>query len=475
MPKVSRSGLAIVSAVVCAGSIAPARAAGLTTVFALPATANGTAAKGTEPIAGVTLGPSGVLYGSTIRGGNTSSNGYGGGVVYKLTPPKSGSGAWTESVLHAFTGGVDGIFPGRGNLLLSSGNLFGVTNGTASFGGCKHNTLSCDTVYELSPPAAGQTAWTYNLLYRFTTDAEGYYPQGGLIADASGALYGTTAAGGNTGCTSSYTNGEGTQGCGTIFKLTPPAAGGTAWTRTALHVFSGGADGGIPLAALTAAPGGVFYGTASTGGGGTCSFNAQNCGVVFKLTPPPAGKTVWTETVLYSFTGQGDGLAPEGALVLRGGVLYGTAMSGGSSCSIYGCGTVFQLSPPSGGGTKWSFKTLYAFKGGADGGVPMAGVAFGASGALYGTTFQYGDTKVDCGRFVGCGTVFKLTPPPSGKSAWTEAPLYTFTGGATGGQSNASLTLDAGVFFGTAALGGSAQCPPSADSTCGGTVFRVTP
>jgi uncharacterized protein YceK len=451
-----------------------AHAAKVLAIYQFPApNGNGEVAGGFLPLAGLTPATdgSGNLFGTTSRGGSYKTNGYGGGVTYALTPPATGQTAWTETVLHAFTGGTDGIFPGNGNLLLQAGNLFGTTAGQALLGNC--GRVSCDTIYELSPPASGKTAWTYTLLYRFAGGSDGYNPQGGLIAGPAGALYGTTAAGGNSGCQSSYTNSNGTTGCGTIFQLTPPTSG-TGWTKTVLHTFSGGTDGGLPLAALLADPtsSGVFYGTASTGGGGTCSFGAANCGVVFALTPPAQGKTAWTETVLYSFAGGADGLAPLGALIMQGGVLYGTAISGGYGCNIYGCGTVFSLTPPAKGKTAWTFNALYAFKGGTDGGVPMAAVTAIKNGTLFGTTFQYGDTKIDCGRFIGCGTIFKLTPPKSG-TTWAETPLYTFTGATTGGQSTASLSMQGKRLYGTTALGGRSQCPPTSAPTCGGVVFSL--
>jgi uncharacterized repeat protein (TIGR03803 family) len=461
---------------------AAARAATVTAAYTFPpANGNGAVAAGALPTEGVTLDPagSGALFGATTRGGNYSVNGYGGGVVFKLAPPAAGKTAYTETVLHAFTGGTDGIFPGAGNVFVQNGNVYGTTVGNAELGGCgKNDTLSCDTVFELTPPAAGKTAWGYGLLYRFLSVADGYEPEAGLIAGPAGSVYGSTTAGGNQDCTSSYTNGHGTTGCGTVFKLSPPASGTGLWTKTILYKFTGGADGGLPLAALLADPSGsgVLYGTGSTGGSKTCSFGSYNCGVVFALAPPAKGKTAWTETVLYSFKGGSDGLAPTGALVMKGGALYGTTMSGGHSCDIYGCGTVFQLTPPAKGATAWTFKTLYAFKGSTDGGVPMSAVTFGASGALYGTTFQFGskNTNLLCGSYVGCGTLFQLTPPATGTS-WTEKPLYVFTGGATGGESSAGLALDAGVLFGTTALGGSGKCPATIAPTCGGVVFKVTP
>jgi uncharacterized protein YceK len=437
---------------------------------------NGEAEHGALPIAGLTPG-SAVLYGTASRGGNYDVNGYGGGVVFKLTPPASGKTTWTQTVLLAFNGATDGLFPTTGNLLSLSGSLYGTTNGSSQGLECgSAENESCDTVFKLAPPAAGKTAWTETVLARFEGGSDGWNPEGGLIASKSGVLYGTTAAGGNTGCQSSYTNLTGSTGCGTIYSLTPPAAGKTAWTKTRLHTFTGGADGGIPMAALIETSTGLLYGTASTGGTTDCSFDSENCGVVFELAPPVGGTTAWTEKVLYSFKGGADGLAPLGALIEHSGKLYGTAMSGGYGCNIYGCGTVFSLTPPATGKTAWTFKVIYTFTGGASGGVPQAGLVFDdTTQSLYGTTFQYGDTSVDCGRFVGCGTVFKLKAPPTGGTTWTESNLAEFNGGYVGGQSSASLLLYENALYGTAALGGSAECGSGIAPVCGGTVFKFAP
>jgi uncharacterized repeat protein (TIGR03803 family) len=120
------------------------------------------------------------------------------------------------------------------------------------------------------------------VLYNFKGQSDGANPQGGLIADTEGALYGTTVKGGS-------------HNQGTVFKLTPPAAGQTQWTETVLYSFTGAADGGTPVAALIFDTHGALYGTTQSGG------SSNNAGTVFKLTPPAAGKTQWTETVLHTF------------------------------------------------------------------------------------------------------------------------------------------------------------------------------
>jgi hypothetical protein len=184
-------------------------------------------------------------------------------------------------------------------------------------------------VFKLTPPAAGETEWIEAVLYRFSGkfDGDGAHPFAGLIIDARGALYGTTSVGG-TGCF----------GCGTVFQLTPPAAGATKWTEGVLYSFTGFPNGINPEAGLIMDARGALYGT-TNGGRGT----------VFKLTPPAAGETEWIESVLYRFSAKfdGDGASPVAGLITdASGALYGTTYNGGAGCpGINGCGTVFEVVP----------------------------------------------------------------------------------------------------------------------------------
>ena len=137
--------------------------------------------------------------------------------------------------------------------------------------------VGCGTVFKLTPPAKGQTAWTETVLYSFCSQpscSDGVNPYAGLIADKEGALYGTTLAAGVA------------QLGGTVFKLAPPAKGQTAWTETVLYRFSGGSDGADPFAGLIADKQGALYGT-TIGGGSGCS---SGCGTVFKLNLCPEPK-----------------------------------------------------------------------------------------------------------------------------------------------------------------------------------------
>jgi uncharacterized repeat protein (TIGR03803 family) len=196
--------------------------------------------------------------------------------VFKLTPPAPGLTRWTETVLYSFAGTGDGCIPQYGRLIFSSkGALFGTTRGTTRVIGA-----ASGTVFKLKPPAPGQTLWTEKVLYSFKGGSDGSQPWAGLIFDSEGALYGTTYFGGP-------------KNFGTVFKLAPPAAGQTEWTETVLHRFHGvaGGDGENPAGGLVFDSAGALYGTTLAGG-------AISLGTAFKLTPPAAGQTHWTETVL---------------------------------------------------------------------------------------------------------------------------------------------------------------------------------
>ena len=202
------------------------------------------------------------------------------------------------------------------------------------------------------------------MLYRFTGSSDGANPAAGVIADKEGALYGTTVLGGNN-CP--YVS------CGTVFKLTPPATGQTTWRETVLYSFTGGSDGYAPVAGLIFDNQGALYGTTYYGGN-NCTYGS--CGTVFKLTLPRKGQTAWTETVLYKFCSQpgcSDGANVYASLIAdRDGALYGATIGGGSGCpQSGGCGTVFKLTRPTTGQTPWTETVLYSFTGGpSDGRAP---------------------------------------------------------------------------------------------------------
>lgn len=323
---------------------------------------------GAYPYAGVVMDSSGNLYGTTVYGGSGGL-----GTAFELTPPAAPGGAWTQTVLHHFTGGSDGANPYGGLTMGGSGVVYGTTE----LGGAG----SVGTVFKLVPPGTSGGAWTESVLYSFTGGNDGAFPYGSLVIGKSSVLYGTT----NFGGASIY---------GTVYQLTPPAAGG-AWTETTLHSFTGNGDGGNPFSSLAIGSTGALYGT--TAGGISAGY-----GTVFKLTPPGTPGGAWTESVLYRFSGGKDGGHPRGCLSIgKSGVLYGTAFAGGNANSYTGDGVLFQLTPPVSTGP-WTETVLYTFPGGAGGAYPAASLAAAANGSYYGTTLVGGSA--------GRGTVFNLAP-----------------------------------------------------------------
>ena len=321
--------------------------------------------------------------------------------------------------------------------------------GVAPLGGAKGGGV----VFELSPISGG---WTETVLYNFcsvTNCDDGNQPRGGLVFDTKGNLYGTTQY-------------AGAKGGGVVFELSP---GGGGWTETVLHNFDY-TDGSLPSSRLIFDSAGNLYGTAPYGGpfGG-----GRGGGVAFELTPSSNG---WTYTALYSFcekTHCTDGDLPWGGLIFdSAGNLYGTTIDGGSGeakCGSIGCGVVYELSPISGG---WKETVLYSFcsaSGCTDGRSPYDSLVFDSKGNLYGTTFAGGNGA--CQFNHGCGLVFELAPSGGGK--WTERILYTFTGGSDGGNSYAPLIFDsAGNLSGMTYSGGNASCTYSLGC---GVVFELRP
>jgi uncharacterized repeat protein (TIGR03803 family) len=314
------------------------------------------------PTASLIFDAAGNLYGTTLEGGDLQCLSLGCGTVFKLTPNADGS--WTESVLHTFHGG-DGELPRAGLIFDVAGSLYGTTqDGGAHKGG---------TVFKLTPNADG--SWTETVLHSFN-GSDGRVPLAGLIFDAAGDLYGTTAYGGNLSvCIRS--------GCGVVFKLAPNADG--SWTESVLHEFNI-RDGADPFAGVIFDAAGNLYGTTEGGG-------SQDSGTLFKLSPNADGS--WTESVLHEFINS-DGRDPYAGLIFDGaGNLYGTASVAGSPNG----GAVFKLSPHRDG--SWEYILLHVFEG-RPAEDPVSGLVLGSAGTLYGTTLY-------CSS--GCrGMVYQITP-----------------------------------------------------------------
>ncbi len=361
---------------------------------------------GLQPSGGLVIDSSGNLYGTTAYGGTGGcillGILYGCGTVYELSPPQQKGGQWTETILYSFQSGNDGYYP-WGNLTFDkAGNLYGATQ----FGGGKGNTCdvyyggNCGTVFKLSPPKQKGGAWTENVLQAFAGVAQGKQfgdganPNGGLVSDRSGNLYGTTYFGGNN-VKGKCQGGVGGTGCGIAFELLRPVTKGGTWTKRVIHEFNG-QDGSNSAAGVIVDKAGNLYGTTVFGSG--------PYGLVFELKRPPGGSHFWTEVVLHSFTDGNDGANPMAGLALDSqGNLYGTAYRG-QGTSQYG--DVVRLTAPSWNPGPWTLTVLYGFHMLTDGGQPASALSIDAAENLYGTT-QYGGTGQSCQG--GCGTVFKVS------------------------------------------------------------------
>jgi uncharacterized repeat protein (TIGR03803 family) len=399
--------------------------------------------------------------------------------------------AQTLTVLHNFTGAQDGGRPFAGLTMDAAGNLYGAAADGGLESCTSHQGFGCGTAFMLSR----RNNWTFNLLYTFQGDNDGAYPIGGLTIGRDGRLYGTTAIGGGSGC------GVGVLlGCGTVYKLRPPARFCAnvlcPWSETVLYRFPGAAAGFFPEDAVTFDSAGNLYGTTNQGS------ISNGGGVVFELTPSGSG---WTETVLHEFTAIGpDGSLPVGGVTFDfQGNLYGTASAGGTTQG----GIVYQLVPagsgpifnplysfqfpniiPYGGviadragnlygttlngsgagsvfelvanGGSWRYQLLYALPGSIGDWGPTANLAMDAGGNLYGTTYN-GGSSPNCNR--GCGTIFKLTPS-NGSGVYTL--LHEFTG-TEGALPWGGVIIDAnGDLYGTTTLGGTYN---------EGVVWKLTP
>ena len=324
--------------------------------------------------------------------------------------------AQTFSLLHTFTGGLDGSDPAAGVTIGPSGVLYG----TATFGG----THDAGTVFKLNQV---NSSWVFSPLYEFTGASDGGFPFGGVTIGPNGALYGTTQQGGD-------------EGDGTVYALRPPATFCRSvtcyWDETVLHSFTGAPDGALPeYVNLVFDQAGDIYGTTYVGGVGAY-------GIVFELTPSGGG---YTENIIQSFGYPAGGSYPEAGVVLdTAGNVYGTTQFGGTGTGLYCmfyCGTVFQLVPSSGG---WTENVLVNFDV-TNGYNPQANPIIDASGNLYGTA----------------GVVYKLAPSGGG---FTDSVIYTFNAVC---EEQSALAMDAaGNFFGVCDQG------PGADGD--GWVYELT-
>jgi uncharacterized repeat protein (TIGR03803 family) len=240
----------------------------------------------------------------------------------------------------------------------SRGNLYGGTQGAGEY--------QQGNIFELKPDG------TETILHQFTGGSDGGSPGHYLLLDATGNVYGVTSEGG------------GTCGCGTVFKITSDG------TYTVLYTFAGEADGGIPAFDLVSDNSGNLYGT-------TTGYGKYGYGVVFRLDPNG------NETVLHAFKESPDGAIPAGITMDASGDIFGTTGYGGdSNCGGgEGCGVVYELSTTG----HERERILHTFEG-TDGQLPVGRLYIDTSGSVFGTTPSGGGGT--CTN--GCGTVYELSP-----------------------------------------------------------------
>ena len=326
-------------------------------------------ADGAMPMGALVRDQHGWLYGTTSGGGA-----YGGGTVFQLRPPQSGT-VWAETTLYSFNPATDGGSPAAGLIVDSNGNFYGTTGsyGPGGFG----------TVFELAP-SQGQSSWTETTLWSFSGGADGGNPYASLLIDTAGNLYGTATHGG--------TNPVG----GLVFELSPQTGGAAPWTQTVLWNFTG-PDGARPAAALIADKSGNLYGTCAFGG-------ANQRGTAFELSPPAFGRTSWTETTLLDFAAAAGGFQPFSALLADStGALFGTTYGYSPRDFYTAYSTIYRLTPPQAGTTAWTETTLATMVIG-DGLSVLAPLIASKTGDLFGTAILGGVA----GSSAGFGTVFRV-------------------------------------------------------------------
>lgn len=305
---------------------------------------------------------------------------YGEGTVFGLS---KGARSWSETLLYQFAAGDDGARPVGISVPAKLDQSSRVFVPTLGIGGIPYGT-----VVVLKPSPSG--SWAFLTAYIFHGTPKGSEPEGPVMVDAKGNIFGTTSSGG------AHDRGE-------VYRLTPS---GAKYKESVLYSFRVGTDGHYPYGGLVALHG-VLYGTTLRGG-------AKDLGTVFKLTP--SGST-YTESVLYSFKGgPTDGDQPQTGLCAGpGGALFGTTLEGG----YYRRGTVFKITPSDAQHPEhliWRFGGFYH-----DGQTPVAPVVVNAHGVIYGITQEGGKS--------GIGTFFVLTP--NGRSY--KEKLYSFNGRNGGG------------------------------------------
>lgn len=324
--------------------------------------------------------------------------------VVKLSPPAPGTTTWTQTILydhHSPTGANIGSF--HLTYINSSGDLYGYDDKAVIAG------VGGGSVFRVKPPAAGETQGKVSILTRFGDATHtGYATPFSLAMSDTGSFYGLAE------------NGVTSDGHIPLiaFRLSPPATGQTAWTRTTLYTFPP-SNYGQELGPIIIDRSLNIYGVGTNGDASSTS--DDNAGFVYKLSPPAAGLGAWQQSVIYKFETNPFtnpvGAAPLGALVNWHGLLLGAATNGGRLNSgegcTFGCGTLFRLAAVAPGSpiVPWKGLALYQFRGAPyDGAKPIGPVVTATqsdgSMAIFGVTLAGGHQNGEDGN----GIVYELIP-----------------------------------------------------------------
>jgi uncharacterized repeat protein (TIGR03803 family) len=226
------------------------------------------------------------------------------------------------------------------------------------------------------------------------------------------------------------TSGGGAHSYGTAYKLSPPAEPGAPWIKEVLYNFTNGADGGYPFTTLVFDKTGSLYGVNDTGGDLTqCS--GYGCGTIFQLTPPTLPGDSWTETTIYTFENE---LGRIGLTWDAEGALYTAAVSWTINAAY-----IFKLSPPQAMGGAWT-KTVLSSVSSTN---IVPNLVFDAKGALYGAVWS---------------SIFKLSPPTGPGAGWTFRYIYNFPYPTTNPYAGPVFDKSTGHLFGTVPYGGLNDC-----------------
>ncbi len=362
-----------------------------------------------------------VFYGGAIAGVDSY------GTIYQLVAPSKANPKWSYKIVCVFSDYQgDGAYPSAALAFDTAGNLYGTTYG----GGAAPPSAPTGngTLFKLLPSSGSDGNWSKQIIYTFQTPVQ---PRVKLAIDSAGDLYLATGD--------------------SVLQFMPPATGSGSYTMAAIPIPSGyQANGsGVVIDRF-----GNLYGVAQT-----IATSPSASDIVYELTPPATKGAQWSSRTLQSFSATAYvgqlGLSPNGQL-------FGTTSPVGSLCDAGNC-AVFEL--VQGGHGSWTEQIVHSFANDPLGSPPFADdpqvtppdpsadpyapddyqLSFGAGGVIYGAVIPaHSNGSAN-------STIYRLTPPASGQTSWSETALYTFGGSPSGFSAGTPLYIAGnGTVYGTA-------------------------